>query len=75
MGKCGEPTGVASFNRLWPIRGDYTVTLGPKRRPVLLPAPLAHGAVGVWDEVSLIAVGALVVVAYDLWLYAVRNRR
>lgn len=35
----------------------------------MLPAPLEHGALGVWDEV---AVGALLVgcaVAYTLWFY------
>ena len=47
----------------------------PYSAPAVLAAPLEHGAVGVWDEVALIAVGALVVVAYGLWLYAVRNRK
>lgn len=40
-----------------------------------LAAPLEHGAVGIWDEVALIAVGTIVVVAYGLWLYGVRNRK
>lgn len=43
--------------------------------PAFLAAPLEHGAVGVWDEVALIAVGTIVVVAYGLWLYVVRNRK
>lgn len=43
--------------------------------PAFLAAPLEHGAVGVWDEVALIAVGTIVLVAYGLWLYAVRNRK
>jgi len=43
--------------------------------PAILAAPLEHGAVGVWDEVALIAVGTIVVVAYGLWLYVVRNRK
>lgn len=50
----------------------------PKTRfsaPVFLDARLEHGAVGVWDEVALIAVGTIVVVAYGLWLYVVRNRK
>ena len=43
--------------------------------PAFLDARLEHGAVGIWDEVALIAVGTIVVVAYGLWLYAVRNRK
>ena len=47
----------------------------PHSVPAFLAAPLEHGAVGIWDEVALIALGAVVVVAYGLWLYVVKNRK
>ena len=47
----------------------------PYSAPAFLPAPLEHGAVGIWDEVALIALGTVIVVAYGLWLYVVRNRK
>ncbi len=40
----------------------------------MLPAPLEHGALGVWDEV---AVGALLVgcaIAYVVWFYLTGRR-
>lgn len=52
-----------------------TLPKTPFSAPAFLDARLDHGAVGVWDEVGLIAIGTLVVVAYGLWLYMVRNRK
>ena len=64
--------------RLRPGVQRSTGALAPRaayNAPVFLAAPLEHGAVGIWDEVALIAVGTIVVVAYGLWLYVVRNRK
>ncbi len=38
-------------------------------------APLAHGAVGNWDEVAVGVLIALFVVAYALWFYLTSRRR
>lgn len=51
-----------------------TLPKTPFSAPAFVDARLEHGAVGVWDEVALIAVGTIAVVAYGLWLYAVRKR-
>ena len=60
--------------RKQPKAGNRRGVLSVRRRAhvvplATLPAPLEHGALGVWDEV---AVGALLVgcaVAYAVWFY------
>ena len=69
-------------NRRTPRRAEFQDYAHQERLPALaaplsvLPAPLEHGAVGVWDEV---AVGALLVgcaIAYVVWFYlSGRNER
>lgn len=62
------------FLRKLPKAGNRRGVLRVRRRAhalplATLPAPLEHGALGVWDEV---AVGALLVgcaVAYAVWFY------
>ena len=64
-----------SSARRKPRKTENRRMVGVFRQPALLlplhtlPAPLEHGALGVWDEV---AVGALLVgcaVAYAVWFY------